>query len=263
MFKVALPKLQAIQAPSALAGLPAEAAKDLQRGLILLGHLALGVAAPFGMDGDVGKRTKAAQAAFLAAVNEGGADTIGPDTAAKLLARCQALPSASGVALSTRAETIAAIRQECAAQGIGLPAQIAYVLATVEHETAKTFLPVREAYYLKGTEADREAWRKAKLAYHPYYGRGYVQLTHKPSYERYGALLGLDLAGQLDLALDPHVSLFVLVHGFKTGGFSGARIETYISKDKTDFVGARRCINGQDKAEEIAALAEGHLTQGG
>ncbi len=257
MFKVALPQLQAIAGPLALAALPADAAKDLQRGLALLGHPVGGI------DGAVGKRTRAAWAAFLAREGQGGVDTIDPATAGRLIARCQALPSAAGVPLSDKAQAIAAIRAECTAQGIGLPAQVAYVLATVEHETFKTFLPVREGFFVHKEFEKAEAWRKAKLSYYPWYGRGYVQLTHEANYARYGTLLGIDLVGDLDLALDPHVSLFVLVHGFETGAFTGARLDTYVSKDKTDFVNARRCINLLDKAEEIAALAEAWLKQGG
>ena len=49
---------------------------------------------------------------------------------------------------STKEATIAAIKSACGSQGIGLKAQIAYVLATVDHETAHTFKPVREAYWL-------------------------------------------------------------------------------------------------------------------
>ena len=99
------------------------------------------------------------------------------------------------------------------------------------------------------------------LRYYPYYGRGYVQLTWKNNYEKYSGLLGIDLVGTPDLALEPGVAAFVLVHGFKTGTFTGRKISDYISADKTDFVNARRCINGLDKAYEIARLAEKFMTQ--
>ena len=48
------------------------------------------------------------------------------------------------------------------------------------------------------------------------------------------------------------VALFALVHGFKTGTFTGRKITDYINRSETDFVNARRCINGTDKATEIA-----------
>jgi uncharacterized Fe-S cluster protein YjdI len=47
-----------------------------------------------------------------------------------------------------------------------------------------------------------------------------------------------------------------LVHGFKTGTFTGRKISDYINQNHTDFTNARRCINGSDHAFEIAKLAE-------
>ncbi len=62
-----------------------------------------------------------------------------------------------------------------------------------------------------------------------------------------------------DRAMDQTVALFVLVHGFKTGTFTGHKITDFINQGMTDFVSARRCINGTDKANEIASLAEKFL----
>ena len=53
----------------------------------------------------------------------------------------------------------------------------------------------------------------------------------------------------------------VLVHGFKTGAFTGRAITQYISEDRTDFVEARRCINGTDRANEIAQIAKDFLAK--
>jgi predicted chitinase len=150
---------------------------------------------------------------------------------------------------TTRAGTVAAIEAECIRQGLTLKAQIAYVLATVEHETNNTFRPVREAYWMP------EWWRKRKLRYYPYYGRGYVQLTWDFNYRRYGQILGIQLLKEPDRAMEPAIANFVLVHGFKHGVFTGKAITDYIHQRKTDFVGARRCINGTDKAGKIAGIA--------
>lgn len=150
---------------------------------------------------------------------------------------------------STRAGTVAAIEAECIRQGLTLKTQIAYVLATTEHETNNTFRPVREAYWLP------EWWRKRNLRYYPYYGRGFVQLTWDFNYERYGEVLGIPLKKEPDRAMEPAIANFVLVHGFKHGVFTGKKITDYIRQGKTDFVGARRCINGSDKAGKIAQIA--------
>jgi predicted chitinase len=154
---------------------------------------------------------------------------------------------------STKDGTIAAIKQECKAQGSALKTQIAYVLATVEWETARTFKPVREAFWTS------EDWRRDNLRYYPYYGRGYVQLTWKNNYQKYSSILGIDLVNNPDMAMEPNIALFILVHGFKTGTFTGRKITDYIDSHKTDFLNARRCINGLDKAHEIKKLAEKYL----
>ncbi len=126
-------------------------------------------------------------------------------------------------------------------------------MATVEWETAKTFKPVREASW------KTEDWRKENLVYYPYYGRGYVQLTWITNYTKYSKILGADLIGNPDLAMDNNIALFVLVHGFKTGTFTGRRITDYINDGQTDLVNAKRCINGTDHAHDIAHMAEKYL----
>jgi threonine synthase len=67
---------------------------------------------------------------------------------------------------SSKEGTVEAIKWACSTHGIGLKTQTAYVLATTEWETAQTFKPVREAFWLS------EEWRRQNLNYYPYYGRG-------------------------------------------------------------------------------------------
>lgn len=142
----------------------------------------------------------------------------------------------------------------CSRFDLLLPEQVAYVLATVDHETAGTFEPVRECFYLgKSAEGARQ-----RLKYYPYYGRGYVQITHKANYQKFGMLLGLNLVGNPDLALDHETALFILLRGFKDGLFTGKKLQDYINRHRTDFIGARRCINGQDRAASIATLARSY-----
>ena len=150
------------------------------------------------------------------------------------------------------------IKKECISQGVGLKNQIAYILATADHETNHTFKPVTEAYWLK----DPDAYLKKHHAdYYPYYGRGYVQLTWKHNYEKYSKLLNQDLVEHPELALKPEIALFILVHGFKNGVFTGRKISDYVNEKNTDFVKARRCINGSDKAQQIAKLAKNYLVK--
>ena len=130
--------------------------------------------------------------------------------------------------------------------------QVAYIDATVQWETAGTWQPVKEAYWVNNAEE----WRKNNLRYYPWYGRGLVQLTWENNYRKYADILGMPLVDQPDLACEMDVALFVLCHGFATGLFTGRKISDYIYTDEPkDFVNARRCINGTDKAQEIANIA--------
>lgn len=149
----------------------------------------------------------------------------------------------------TKLESAERIKAECIKQGLVLETQIAYVIATADWETAHTLMPVEEAYWLDQSYRDN-------LRYAPWYGRGLIQLTWEENYKKYSNILDRDMINNPNIALEYDVSLFVLVHGFINGTFTGAKITTYIGEGYTDYYNARRCINGIDKANEIAAIAE-------
>lgn len=211
------------------------------------------------VDGIWGESTEAALIGFQEEHDLVPDGIPGPLTLAALLPNDARDPRVgevpSGYDFSTREGTIEAIKAECRRQGLGLPAQIAYVLGTTQHETAGTFRPVEEGFYL-GAKA-REFQRT--LRYWPYFGRGFVQLTWLRNYRKYGKILGVDLAGKPELALVPINALRILVDGFKTGAFTGAKLENYVREGKTDFRNARRCVNGLDKADLIARYAKAWL----
>jgi peptidoglycan hydrolase-like protein with peptidoglycan-binding domain len=150
----------------------------------------------------------------------------------------------------TREELRTKLVAEAAKVGLTLPTQLAYMMATIEWETAGTFEPVREAYWFS------EDWRAVNLQpYYPYYGRGYVQLTWDDNYSKYAEITGLDLVGEPDQAMQPDVALKILVDGFKHGRFTGISLEECVDLTQTDYLESRRCINGRDKAQEIADIA--------
>ncbi|SFV63534.1 Carboxypeptidase [hydrothermal vent metagenome] len=151
-----------------------------------------------------------------------------------------------------RSEAIRIITLKCREMGIHKVEQIQYVIATVEHETAGTFKPVEEAYYIPNAEA----YRRRKLKYYPYYGRGFVQLTHKYNYEKFSKIMNIDLVGNPALALEFDNSLFILIYGMIKGTFTGKKLDDYFNKAGSNFVKARKIINGTDKAKKIAILAQ-------
>lgn len=128
--------------------------------------------------------------------------------------------------------------------------QAAYVLATAKWETAHTMKPVKEAYWLS------EAWRKNNLRYYPWYGRGYIQLTWEENYKRAERETGYPIHQKPETALQAEPAAEVLVRGMKFGWFTGKKLSDYITLQKSDFVGARRIVNGTDKASSIAAIAK-------
>lgn len=127
--------------------------------------------------------------------------------------------------------------------------QWAYIFATVFHETNGTFLPVKEAYWLS------ETWRKNNLRYFPFYGRGYVQITWEGNYRKFSNILGVDFVKYPDKVMEVGNAFFILTYGFMHGSFTGKKISDYINDNFKEYEGARRCINGTDKASMIANYA--------
>ena len=142
-------------------------------------------------------------------------------------------------------------------------ADVAYMLATAWHETARTMLPIREYGRGKGrkygTNIDIDGSRYQGLP-HIYYGRGYVQLTWLTNYKRMGQLLGVDLVNNPDLALDTKIAADIMIVGMVRGLFTGKSLSSYIKTGtRAEFTNARRIINGTDKASLIAGYAVGFL----
>jgi predicted chitinase len=150
---------------------------------------------------------------------------------------------------------INAIVHQANLKGITIKAQLAYVLATPYHETYD---------YLKGirfgamTEMGGDAYLKAK-SYYPFYGRGPSHLTWKANYEKEAKRTGLDLVNHPDLMLDVNNGSESHVYCMINGVYTGKKLSDYINATKTDFVGARYIINGQDQASLIAGYAESFM----
>lgn len=137
--------------------------------------------------------------------------------------------------------------------------KLAYILATVYHETAKTIQPIPE--YGKGKHYDYG--KKLKMSRKPYtspdliyYGRGHVQLTWYENYAAMGKALGIDLLNNPDLMLTMEISIKAIFKGMTKGMFTGRKLDDYFTDSKSDFLNARKIINGMDKAELIKGYAE-------
>jgi hypothetical protein len=147
-----------------------------------------------------------------------------------------------------------------------IDAQLAYVLATVLRETGRNMKPVRETFATSDAQArtrlKKKAYAKSTPPHgHAYYGRGYVQLTWKANYQKQENKLGVPLVKHPDKALETGVAIVVLVEGMLAGDYNGKGhgLGYYVNDTKTDFVQARRTVNGLDHADEIAANANKFL----
>lgn len=125
----------------------------------------------------------------------------------------------------------------------------AYCLATAYHETAKTMLPIAEYGRGKGRAYAEPINGRV------YYGRGYVQLTWIKNYEAMGKILKVDLVTDPELALNPKIASGIMFEGMIRGTFTSKKLSDYFNDKLTDWVNARKIINGLDKAETIASYA--------
>ena len=85
-----------------------------------------------------------------------------------------------------------------------------------------------------GAEASGEGYR--------YRGRGYLQLTGKSNYTKFGNALGLDLVGDPDQAADPEVSWCIAAHYCATRIRSGKSLLEWA--DEGDTLMVTKGING-------------------
>lgn len=142
--------------------------------------------------------------------------------------------------------------------------KLAYVFATVYHETGRTMQPEDEIGRGKGKDYGKKLKRGngpgKRIPYTTpdqlYYGRGLVQLTWYENYEALGKIVGKDLLNQPSLMLDVDVSIQVLFKGMISGYFTGRKLSHFINESETDYINSRRIINGTDCAEQIAGYAD-------
>lgn len=143
-----------------------------------------------------------------------------------------------------------------------LPTQMAYILATAWHETAGTMRPVIEGYWIKTNRVQKlyNYYKQnnpgALRSIFPYgtsgltyEGRGYVQLTHKWNYAKFG------LIDNPDDAMQPETAFMIMEKGMANSLFTGKSLQDYVNETQTNFTSARKVINGMDRASLIAGYA--------
>ena len=131
------------------------------------------------------------------------------------------------------------------------PRWLAYMLATVYHETGMEMWP--------NVELGGEDYLRGK-PYYPFYGRGLVHLTWEDNYRNASAALGLigdrDLVAYPEMARDSLIAARIMFRGCAEGWFTGAKLGSYFNDHTDDPINARQIINGNDKDELIAGYHE-------
>ena len=192
---------------------------------------------------------KLAMSRVLRALESAAVSDPGPD------ARASAIVASLPGTLRAKATTaVPLILAETEARNLSVD-QTAYVLATARWESlmgnAMQEFASGAAYEGRLDLGNTKAGDGVR-----YKGRGFVQITGRKNYKDWSSRLGVDLIGQPALAQDPKYAVKILVGGMLDGTFTGYQLSDFINASKTDFVGARRIVNGLDRAQEIASFAE-------
>lgn len=154
-------------------------------------------------------------------------------------------------------EHIRLILTECEKHKVTQPEQRAYILATAYHESGLS--PIEEFASGEAYEGRPSLGNTQPGDGKRFKGRGYAQITGRINYTRYAALTGKPLLDQPELVLEKTLAAFILVHGMSTGSFTTKKLADYINAEEVDFLGARRIVNGQDRALLIAGYADQFL----
>ena len=138
---------------------------------------------------------------------------------------------------------------------------LAYILATVWHETNKTMLPIEEIGKGKGLRYGSRVWYDNKPysdVPHIYYGRGYTQNTWRDIYLKLtkSNCMNWDFVNHPELLLQVKPSIWATFYAMEKGLYTGKKLGHYFNGEKSDPIWARSIINGKRKAEKLPDKAE-------
>jgi putative chitinase len=197
-----------------------------------------------------------------------------------------------GKLAQTQVDGITALLEACADLGVVDDRHVAYILATPMIETGGTFVPITESLNYSSTAlmskfgkritpaqaaqygrtnthpANQEAigniiyggpWGAADLGNtqpgdgNLFRGRGLSQVTGRRLYTIFG------YADNPEAVATLRVSAEIMVKAMRDGMFTGKKLGDYFSATVTDFVNARRIVNGLDRATDMAVYAKKFL----
>lgn len=180
-----------------------------------------------------------------------------------------------GSLTTSQVQGIEAILNEWINGGYDDERRLAYILATAHHETgakfvasvenlnysAKRLTQVWPSRFPSIAAATPYANNPQKLANKVYggrlgnvnpndgwdfRGRGFVQITGRDNYAKYGLMTNPASAA------DTMIAARIAVDGMVNGRFTGLKLSQFFDHDSDDAVGARRIINPDSNGDEIA-----------
>ncbi len=145
--------------------------------------------------------------------------------------------------------------------------QVSYILATVKWECG--FKNIKEKWW-----EDKRYWKNW------FYGRWFVQLTHKGNYRNFTKIIenswlnfkdnnwNVLTKEKLDLIQNPDtitnsndLAAFILIYWMKNWSFTWKKLSDFINDEKTDFYNARKIVNWKDKAAIFEKEATEYLSK--
>jgi hypothetical protein len=142
---------------------------------------------------------------------------------------------------------------------------IAYILATIEHETSSSFKPTEESSSGKAYENRTDLGNTQPGDGPRFKGRGYIQLVGRHNYMTLNKELKLeggpdDIVRNPDNLLKPAIAYQALYLYMVSGTLSGSgkKLSDFIGKSNADYdnyYNARRVLGGLDHAAPIAEKA--------
>ena len=147
---------------------------------------------------------------------------------------------------------------------------LAYMLATVFHETAFTMQPIDEgggdAYFTRLYEGRKGLGNTESGDGAKFHGRGFVQLTGRANYDKFTDIVREFYPECPDLTASPasvkkdEYASVIMFYGMFCGSFTGLALKNFLGDPEKrqieDFYNARQVINGLDKAEDIQPYAK-------
>lgn len=136
--------------------------------------------------------------------------------------------------------------------------QAAYILATAHYESDR-FKTLIEYASGKAYEGRKDLGNTQKGDGPRFKGRGYVQITGRRNYLDWSKRLGVDLVAQPIRAAYIENAVPILIDGMLKGTFTGKPLGLYVNDHRTDYIQARRVVNGLDQATLIKSYSLKYL----